>query len=88
MIIEGCQCHITVYSVTLSLLWIFPDIAVEYGRVIVKVECQLCIVEIRVLLNFSIITSLGSILEDRVRSHLVLGLDVAVSHLIVGNLAQ
>ena len=54
----------------------------------VKVEGEFRIVKVRILLHISVIVQLGGIFERLHGSDFVLRLDVAVSHLVVGDLSE
>ena len=85
---QGRDSDIAVDTVLLLFGRIFLKVVIEYRGVRIDVKCQLSPIEIRIFCNLRIIISHCRITESGQRSHFVPGLDIAVSKMIIGHLAD
>ena len=88
LVVQGGKGHVFVNHLILFLCRIFGDVFVEYGRIVVKVKGQLCSVEQGVFLDDGVEVQSRSSLEAAQGAYFISCLDVAVAHLVFGNLAK
>ena len=85
---EGREGHVAVDLVAAGLGGPALDVAGEARRVLVEVEDELGVVERRVFRDLGIEVHRGCVLERLHRGHLVVGAQVGVGEVVVGDLAQ
>ena len=87
-VVQGGQGLVGPNLVVLLLVVVFGDVVAEHRGVVVQVEGQFRVIEIGIFLNGRVKGQDRGVLEGIHGRHLVLGLDVGVTQLVVGNLAQ